>query len=147
MEDETHSDILRRVKNLLESKHYPEEMKDLLALLDPPRRFQLYNFINDASIEADELSTPGHSKLLSPPPLLQERFFSLVRTIEDAERKCTLLLAWFGIYPYFQTPCCQAKLCFKCKTSEWHHGIFLLFCRAVSFRILGATTLVSRTSG
>ena len=55
-------------------------------------------------------------------PDLEKRFYTLVRLVEDIERKTTLLLVWLRRYPYFKTPCCNAPMCFKCKTSDWHDG-------------------------
>ncbi|CAD7946095.1 unnamed protein product, partial [Amoebophrya sp. A120] len=65
---------------------------------------------------------PGASKLLQAAAPLAKRVYEKCQEIADVERKCTLLLAFFRRYPYFRTPCCNAAMCFKCKTAEWHPG-------------------------
>eukprot|EP00397_Hematodinium_sp_SG-2012_P000474 GEMP01000474.1.p1 GENE.GEMP01000474.1~~GEMP01000474.1.p1 ORF type:complete len:2032 (+),score=444.33 GEMP01000474.1:366-6461(+) len=65
---------------------------------------------------------PGDATVLSPTPGAQRHFYYLLLMVDDIERRCTLLLQWLRRFPYFKTPCCEAKMCFKCKTQGWHPG-------------------------
>lgn len=65
---------------------------------------------------------PGDAAVLSPNCSAQKRFYYLLSLVDDIERRCTLLLQWLRQYPYFKTPCCEEKMCFKCKTRGWHPG-------------------------
>eukprot|EP00927_Polykrikos_kofoidii_P021990 TRINITY_DN20659_c0_g1_i2.p1 TRINITY_DN20659_c0_g1~~TRINITY_DN20659_c0_g1_i2.p1 ORF type:complete len:1253 (-),score=232.30 TRINITY_DN20659_c0_g1_i2:197-3955(-) len=42
--------------------------------------------------------------------------------VEDPERRLAVQLAWLRRYPKVRTPCCQAKVCFRCKVQSWHRG-------------------------
>ena len=66
----------------------------------------------DIALDDDDDDSPhkhvcdGSPDLLSPPDTVAARFYSLAHgSVQDLERKCTLLLAWFRRYPYFRTPC------------------------------------------
>lgn len=43
--------------------------------------------------------------------------------IEDPERRTAMQLAWLRRYPKVKTPCCKARVCFKCKVRGWHRGL------------------------
>ncbi|CAK0907074.1 unnamed protein product [Prorocentrum cordatum] len=43
--------------------------------------------------------------------------------IEDPERRLALQLAWLRRYPKVRTPCCRARVCFKCKVRGWHRHL------------------------
>jgi len=65
---------------------------------------------------------PGDAHILSPSPGAHRHFYYLLSMVEDVERRCSLLLQWLRRFSYFKTPCCDAKMCFKCKTQGWHPG-------------------------
>eukprot|EP00397_Hematodinium_sp_SG-2012_P001094 GEMP01001095.1.p1 GENE.GEMP01001095.1~~GEMP01001095.1.p1 ORF type:complete len:1450 (+),score=284.27 GEMP01001095.1:132-4481(+) len=75
----------------------------------------------DASSQNKDDDNDEHKRLQAP-VAANHRFYSLVSDVEDPERRCTLCLEWMRRHPFFLSPCCDAKMCFKCKTSGWHKG-------------------------
>lgn len=73
-----------------------------------------------ASPSTDERA--GDAGVLAPSSGAQRHFYYLLLLVDDIERRCTLLLQWLRRFPYFKTPCCESKMCFKCKTQGWHPG-------------------------
>jgi hypothetical protein len=51
------------------------------------------------------------------PPSLQR----LPALINDPERRASFQLALLQRFPMTETPCCGDLMCFRCKTSGWHH--------------------------
>jgi hypothetical protein len=45
----------------------------------------------------------------------------LAALITDPERRAAWQLALLQRFPMTWTPCCQAQVCFRCKTYGWHH--------------------------
>jgi len=43
--------------------------------------------------------------------------------ITDLERRLVFQLAYYRRFPKIRTPCCNDKMCFKCKVSNWHPGV------------------------
>lgn len=47
----------------------------------------------------------------------------MLASVKDPERRCCLQLGLLRKFPKMFTPCCDAKICFKCKVKDWHPGI------------------------
>ncbi len=46
---------------------------------------------------------------------------SILHLLPDPERRATLQLRYYNVYPNFYTKCCNVSHCFRCKTA-WHSG-------------------------
>jgi len=54
------------------------------------------------------------------PPDAVKLVASALRMIKDVERRVSLQLACLRRFPKIRTPCCDRKMCFKCKVDGWH---------------------------
>jgi ankyrin repeat protein len=77
--------------------------------------------LEPGSAEADDANIEFEG---APPERLQMlmRPSGLPTLVADAERRCSMQLAFLRRFPKIRTLCCNAQMCFKCKVSGWHSG-------------------------
>jgi len=76
-------------------------LEDLLQILPQP------------STKSSEPDDSDHHQLLAS-------VNRLPMLIADPERRTALQLAFLQRFPKIRTPCCGARMCFRCKTYDWH---------------------------
>lgn len=59
----------------------------------------------------------------TPPTCVRRTLDMAASMVQDEERRVCIQLAAFRRFPKLRTPCCNAKMCFKCKVAGWHPRI------------------------
>eukprot|EP00658_Telonema_sp_P-2_P081662 TRINITY_DN8442_c0_g1_i2.p1 TRINITY_DN8442_c0_g1~~TRINITY_DN8442_c0_g1_i2.p1 ORF type:complete len:302 (+),score=80.71 TRINITY_DN8442_c0_g1_i2:185-1090(+) len=90
-----------------------ESKKELLAVCA--------NF-GQARATADEFVQRVSEIIVDPRKLAQLMFLAIPAQLTDIEQRCRLQLTFFRRFPKIVTPCCESRMCFKCKVGGHHPG-------------------------
>lgn len=70
---------------------------------------------------SEDIKKPGEIAE-EPSKDVLSRYKFMLRLITDLERAIALQLGFYRRFPLIRTPCCNAKMCFKCKVTGHHPG-------------------------